>query len=419
MNFMVKILKVKVYNFLRWTEKWLKTDMVYLTKGGFWLTAGQIFSSLSAFLLSIAFANLLPRETYGTYKYVLSIASLLSIPTLSGMTTSLAQAVAGGYDGSFIPALKARIKWGLFGALASLILSGYYFYQSNSTLTIGFLITAVFLPFMDSFNSYEAVLIGKKLFKTSTKYNITIKAVATIAIISTLYLTKNIFLIIFSYFIIYTILRFIFLQITIYKIELNPKQDPKTISYGKHLSLMNVISTAASQLDKILIFNYLGAIELGIYSFAIAMPEQIKGLLNNIQTLALPKFTQSTHHENRKTILIKMLKFSVIVFPVVIIYIITAPYIFKLFFPQYLDAVFYSQIFSLSLLTIPAGLPITFLQSQVSTKKLWQLNLITPITQIIVMFIGVYFYGLMGLIMARVISRIINFILFIKMVEKK
>src|SRR3989338_6258286 len=118
---MVKILKVKTYNFLRWTEKWLKTDMVYLTKGGFWLTAGQLFSSLSAFLLSIAFANLLPRETYGTYKYVLSIASLLSIPTLSGMTTSLAQAVAGCYDGSFIPALKARIKWGLFGALASLI----------------------------------------------------------------------------------------------------------------------------------------------------------------------------------------------------------------------------------------------------------------------------------------------------------
>jgi len=392
--------------------------MVYFSRGGFWLTAGQMFSSLSAFLLSIAFANLLPKETYGTYKYVLSIASILSIPTLSGMTTSLAQAIASGSDGSFIPAVKARIKWGLLGALASLILASYYFYQADTTLTISFLMAAVFLPFMDSFNSYEAILVGKKLFKTSTKYNIIMKAAATIGMISTLYLTKNIFLIIFSYFILYTVLRFIFLQITIYKIELNHQQDPKTISYGKHLSLMNVISTAASQLDKILIFNYLGAIELGIYSFAIAMPEQIKGLLNNIQTLALPKFTQSTHRENRKTILIKMLKFSVIVFPVVIIYIITAPYIFKLFFPQYLDAVFYSQIFSLSLLTIPAGLPITFLQSQANTKKLWQLNLITPITQIIVMFIGVYFYGLMGVIMARVISRIINFILFVKMVEK-
>ena len=145
---MVKILKVKTYNFLRWTEKWLKTDMVYFSRGGFWLTAGQMFSSLSAFLLSIAFANLLPKETYGTYKYVLSIASILSIPTLSGMTTSLAQAIASGSDGSFIPAVKARIKWGLLGALASLILASYYFYQADTTLTISFLMAAVFLPFM-------------------------------------------------------------------------------------------------------------------------------------------------------------------------------------------------------------------------------------------------------------------------------
>ena len=78
-------IKIKAYNLLRWSEKWTKTDMIYLARGGFWLTLGQVISSLSAFLLAIAFANLLPKETYGEYKYILSIASILAIPTLTGM----------------------------------------------------------------------------------------------------------------------------------------------------------------------------------------------------------------------------------------------------------------------------------------------------------------------------------------------
>lgn len=416
---MLKKLRTKTYNFLRWTEKWTKTDMIYFTKGGFWLTTGQMFSALSAFLLSIAFANLLPKETYGNYKYILSIASILSIPTLSGMTTALAQSVAKGYDGSLKLVLKTRIKWGLLSALASLILAGYYFYQGNNILTLSFLISAIFLPLMDPFNSYDALLVGKKLFRTSTRYNIIMKAVATIGMIGTLYLTKNIFLIIFSYFILYTSLRFIFLQFTIYKIRLNDQQDSKTISYGKHLSLMGVIDILAAQLDKILVFNFLGAIELGIYSFAIAMPEQIKGLLKGIQSLALPKFTQSKYRENRKSIIIKMFKLSLLVSPIIIIYIIAAPYIFKIFFPQYLDSVLYSQIFSISLITISASLPVTFLQSQVATKKLWQMSLLSPTIQIFTLFIAIYFYGLIGMISARIINRFINLLIVTVMIENK
>ena len=415
---MLEITRNKTYHFLRWTEKWIKTDMVYFTTGGFWLTVGQLFSSLSAFLLSIAFANLLPRETYGIYKYVLSIASILSIPTLSGISTALTQSVAKGFEGSLKLAIKTRIKWGLIGTIASLILAGYYFYQNNTSLTFSFLIVAIFLPFMDSFSSYEAVLIGKKLFKVNTKYNILIKVCATIITISTLYLTDNILLIVFSYFILYTTLRLIFLKITIYKTKLNNRQDQQIISYGKNLSFMDIIGIITSQLDKILIFSYLGAVELGIYAFAIAMPEQIKGIFKNIYTLSLPKFTQSNYKENRRTILIKMFKLSLVVLPIIIIYILAAPYIFKWFFPQYLDSVFYSQIFSISLLTLPNVFPVAFLQSQKAQKKLYQYSIVSPIIQIITLFILIYFFDLMGIVMARILNRFINLFFSITLIDK-
>ncbi len=147
---MIEKTKIAVYKLLKKSEKWTKTDMIYLAKGGFWLTLGQGVSSVSSFLLAIAFANLLPKETYGTYKYIMSIVSLLAIPTLAGMNTAIIQAVARGYEGSVMPAFKTKVKWGLLGGLASLILTGYYYFQGNNTLAISFLITAVFVPFMDS-----------------------------------------------------------------------------------------------------------------------------------------------------------------------------------------------------------------------------------------------------------------------------
>ena len=81
---------------LLWSEKYIKTDMVYLARSGFWLLFGQGTTLLSVLALSIVFANFLPKETYGTYKYILSLTGIFSIFTLPGMTTALIRATARG-----------------------------------------------------------------------------------------------------------------------------------------------------------------------------------------------------------------------------------------------------------------------------------------------------------------------------------
>lgn len=251
-------LKNKIHKLLRWSEKWTKTDMVYLARGGFWLTSGHIVSMISGVLLAIAFANLLPKETYGIYKYVLSIASILAIPTLSGMNTAINRSIAQGYEGSFVKALKTKIRWGLLGGLTSIGLAGYYYVNGDTILTLSFLIVAMFLPFMNSLSLYQSILVGKKEFKLFSKYNVIINIIVAITMVAILFFTNNILLVIFSYFIAYTLLHAIFLKVTLQKFALNNKIDPTTISYGKHLSLMGIISIVAGQIDKILIFHYLG-----------------------------------------------------------------------------------------------------------------------------------------------------------------
>lgn len=407
--------KSKIYNFLRWSEKYTKTDMVYLARGGFWLTSGQTISFVLTFLLSVAFANLLPRETFGFYKYVLSVVPILAISTLSGINMAVAQAVARGYEGSLIPALKSKIRWGLLGALASLILAGYYYFQNNTILTISFLIAAVFLPFKDSFAIYGTLLQGRKLFNIITKYSVISQIVAIGVLIITLFITKNFLLILLIYFASWTFLHFLFLKITFKKFPPNQNQDPKTTSYGKHLSLINVIGILASYLDRLLIFHYLGPVNLAVYSFALAPVEQIKGLFKNIPTLALPKISPRSFKEINLMLYKRLFQLFLIGGFITLIYLLFAPYLFKILFPKYLDSVSFSQIFSI---TIALRLPVIFLstvgQSKITfipKEILYPAALLPQFVLIGLLFFLVKPYGIMGVIVSRILFLILAIII--------
>lgn len=406
----IEKLKVKTHNFLRWTEQYTKTDMVYLAKGGFWLTLGQGISAISSFLLAIAFANLLPKETYGVYKYILSIAGLLAIPTLNGMNSAIIQATARGFEGSFIPAIKTKIRWGLLGGLFSLILSGYYYSQGNSVLVISFLIAAIFIPFMDSFGAYNALLQGKKLFKTSTQYTILSQLIAISSLIGTLFLTKNLFLIVLAYFTSWTLTRFIFLKITLKKFPPNQNQDPKTISYGKHLSLVGIVITIASYIDRLVLFHYLGATQLAIYSIAIAPPEQIKSIFKNLSILTLPKFAQSTKAEIRKTLPYKLFILFALLIGLIIAYTLAAPLLFKILFPKYIESVFYSQM---SIFMIIGGMiPVlnSVLLAKQANPEIYKSNIYISVFQIIITLTLGYLFGIIGVITAKISVQIFGLI---------
>lgn len=398
-------LKAKIINILRWSEKYAKTDMVYLAQSGSWLIFGQIVATGSAFLLGIAFANLLPKEVYGNYRYVLSLFSILAIPNLAGMETALTRSVAQGKEGALMPTVKARIRWGILGGLASIIVAFYYFFNGNNELTLAFLLAAAFIPLMDSFGNYSSFLSGKKLFNASTKYFSATQIVSVTSLLAALFLTRNLIVILLAYFLPYTLMRYAYLKLTLKKFQTNQIKDPEAISYGKHLSLMNIINTVASYLDKVLVYHYLGAVQLAIYSFSIAMPEQIKASLKSVGILSLPKFSQRSKEEIKKAIWGKTARLFLAISVIIIIYILSAPLIFKIFFPQYMESIFYSQIFSISLLAATSTLPSSAMQAQRAQKELYLYNTWSSVVQIILLFALLHFYGLLGIVLARVITR--------------
>ncbi len=410
--------KTKLYKLIRYSEKYTKTDMVYLTKGGFWLSLGQGVATISSFLLAIAFANLLPKEIYGQYKFIFSIIALLSIPTLQGLNTALTRAVAQGYEGSLIPVIKTKIKWGALGSLASLSVAVYYYFQGNITLTFAFLIASIFIPFFQSLAVSGNFLNGKKLFREFTSLKIILNLITTASVITTIFFTNNLLILILVYFFSYSIIRLFFILFILAKHKTNQKHNPETISYGKHLSVIQIVSIIADNIDKIILWHYLGAIELAIYSFAMAPIAQIRKALNTLVTLALPKLAQKKIQDIRKTLPFKLVKLLMLIVPIIIIYILFAPYLYKLLFPEYTKSIFYSQIFALVLLFQPVNLIRTTFTAHAHKRKIYFLSTINPIFKITAFIIFIPLFGILGAIISLLAAQFFNLILTLILFNK-
>ena len=396
---MLNNLKNKIHRFLIWSQKYTQTDNIYLFRGGFWLILGQIIWTAASFLLAMAFANLLDPATYGNYKYILSLVGILSIFSLGGINVAVTQAAARGLESSFYAGFQTKFKWSLLGSLVAIGAAIYYFVQGNELLPIPLLILAIFFPLMQASRIYGNFLEGKKLFDIETKYGMASQIIFVGAMITTLFLTKNLFWLIAAYFVSNTFLNYFFYLRTKFKLQPNKKEDPQTISFGKHLTLIGILDRGSKEIDKVLLFTFIGPVELAVYSFAILIPNQIAATLANIKVLALPKLAAKSREEIKKNLMKKVRKLFIFVGAIIAVYIVAAPYIYKIFFPKYLASVPYSQLFILYLITIPFDLLSIFFQAKMMKKEIYLLR-ITGIVRLTLFAVLIPIWGIWGAILA-------------------
>lgn len=405
-------MKEKIKLVLIWSEKYTKTDMLYIAKEGIWLGGTHVIRILLLFGLSLAYANLLSPTDYGMLRYILSTFAILSFLSFPGIDIALIQKVSEKkipFSNKFV---HTRILYSFLGSIAFITLAGWYFFHTDYTFAFFSIIIALFFPFYHSLDVYKSYLQGIQQFKILGICETWETLGTTLSVIATLFFTKNILIILCIYLGTWTLLKVILYTYTyrkFLKASLPTASDIQGVfSYGKSLTLVNVIQIISFHLDKILIFQFLGAAELAIYTFAIALPEQIKGLLKYINALALPKFSQkkmpSTHHE----IIQKMFRATLLIFPIVCLYIFLAPIIFRLFFPQYESSILFTQIFSTTLLTFPFYLTGTILQAQKKAKQFTSYIISVHTLNIIIIFTGVYFFGLYGAIIGAVLNKYVG-----------
>ena len=398
--------------------------MVYLARGGTLSFIGQGASIVASLVLAVAISHFLSKEAYGEYKYVLSIVGMLSVFSLNGISSAVFQSAAAGFDGALIRGFWANIRWSALIFAGTLTLASYYFIMGNPSLATEILIGGSLSPFLASTNLFASFLGGKKDFYRQTVYGIIDNVIPILIFIGVVIVTGNPIILVATYFLTNLLAGLYFYRRTIdvYHASLH-LHDEEMLTYSKHLSLMGIIGGISSSLDQILLFHYVGAAQLATYNFATAIPDLMKGHAKNIDAMLQARFVNRGAREIQEGMSNKIGWFAFINIIITLTYITAAQYIFNALFPAYQDAVFYSQIYALWMLSIAFDPYSTYLVAKKLTNELYANYLFYSVVQIASMLVGVLFWGLIGLVIARVATRflvaILNYILYRRAIARE
>lgn len=408
--------------FANFIQKIFKIDAHYFLKGGFWLTLGQFFTIIFGLLSTTLFAHFLTETEYGLYKYLLNLATIFSAFSLTGLGQAILQATAKGFYGFYKNTIKINFIYSLFISTIAIIGALYYYLNENVTIATGCIIISFFQPLIITYKFLPIYLQGSKKFEQSTKVLlIRIFFVTTTSTIM-LFTTRNILVLLTTYLLSTLIINLI--SHILYKQD-NTKVSEKTLirhlSYAKHSSLRNIISLIGLKLDTIIIFIYLGAHQLAIYSIAVVIPDQIKGLLKNLASLLVQKYSKHTDKEKLlKSVPKRSVELFLILTFLTIFYILFSPYLYGFLFPKYSESIFYSQLYSLIFLTHVFYIPYSILQANMEEIKLYYLSIFSSIFLITLLIILIPKYEIFGAIISVLIYRIIfAAVTFISLIKEK
>ena len=393
------------YRFLRWTEKYTKTDMIYVASGGFWLVAGQVMLTLLGFCSAWVFANYLPAELYGNFRYILSVTAIIGTLSLSGIGTAVSRSVAHDHEGSLPIAFRASFKWGWVMVVAGAIGAIYYFLQHNAVLAFGMLLAGAANPFFVSCSLHDSFLEGKKWFKRKMWLSLIRNVAPVLGVTLIVLLTDNLFLILGAYFILNAATAFAIYRYVVAKYVTNNESDDDVMHYGIHLSAVNLISTINTNIDRIILFQFIGATPLAIFSFAQAPLNYVQVGFQMVKTMLFPKFAERSVREIKRGAGRKVLLLTVVSVVATAAHILIAPVFFHTFFPAYTESIPITQILALTTLTIPT---IVFSQAFLAHKKqnqMYILRIIGLASKVLALVILMPLYGVWGVAWAAVISK--------------
>ena len=402
----------KAHSALRSSERALNLDIPYILRGGLWTTLSFGIGTLASLVTMVAFGNLLPREAYGTYNYLLSLGASLSFLTLSGMGVGVLRAVARGHENVVPHALRLQLKWNLIATATVMTAAAYYGYKGNMLFAAGLFMLAFAYPIAEAFHINLQVLNAKKRFDLITRFGSITTLVGTALTVTTLFLTDNVLILIGVYFLMALAPNIIIYNIVAQGLD-KSAPDPEQIKEMKrtafHITASGLIGMIASYIDKIILFQAAGPAALAVYGFALAGPDRLKSLIKNWASIAQPRLAQSSL-ESIRLVLYKRIAFSMLVGGgLSLIYWFMAPLLFKLFLPLYLDAIPYSQTLALSLIVSSAAV---YLSNVFSTQNMLRATYLFSLGNHIVrilLYVGfAWFWQIWGLIVASILSNAFN-----------
>ena len=277
-------------------EKQLDVDILYIVSNGFWLLLAQSLNFILAFALTIFLSRNLPAESFGLYKFATTMLGTLLVFSIPGMNAASTRAISRGKAVNLDKILMSKIRFALYGSLITASLALYYQLTHNLNLRNIFIAMTLFLPFFDSFYIYSSYLKGYKKFKSLAKLNGISKIVQTISLVSVALIFKDVttlFAVYASSFILIQAVIYIYIRQSQTYHHYKDKHDEtaSVIQYGRRLFKVNFLGHLFDNLDKILVWHFMGAKALAVYIILITIPLSLARFITPLSELILPKIS--------------------------------------------------------------------------------------------------------------------------------
>jgi O-antigen/teichoic acid export membrane protein len=335
------------------------------------------------------------------------MSAMVGLVCLPGLDTALTRAIAKGKEKTYFLCERERLKFGFLSFLIFLIIGFWYFLHKNFILGFSFLVVGILYPFLATFSLYGVFWYAKKRFDVQNKYFVFHNLLGAIVLILFIILKPTIFSVIFGYFFAYTFATFLFWVLTRKEIKKETEEDKEAISYGKHLTIMSVPGAISAQIDNVIIWQFIGPIQVAIYAYALRLVERISELIP-FSALAFPKMAEKNLKEDhmKRSIFDKFLKLFWFSIPFTILYILFCPIFFKIFFPTYRESIIYSQVLALTLIFSPFSFLATAFLAEAKKGELYILNIAPQILKIVLFFVLIPLFGIWGGVCSILISQI-------------
>lgn len=378
--------------------------------GSIYITIGRALAFLASFAVVMVMGRYVSRDTAGSYNIIIAALSIISITTLPGMTTALPRAIARGHNGAVRSILQRRLYWGMTGSMIAALTGIVLLITGNHSLGLGFIVAAPFVPLTDTFsNTAFGFWNGKKRFDRTALLTIAYYASLAVLTIPVMILSDNLVVIVLVVMLAQTLAG-----CAVYKTisrQARGTNDPDSVQLGMHLTVMQICSIIASNIDRIITGIMFGPAATAVYTFAVT-PISKAWQLVPFGVVSLPHFSAHTFTKAVQTIILRKTRnLFLISIPATIVLIIIAPIIYTLFFPLYPDSVIYFQLLCTTLLFAPIALLRSALTAFNQTRSLYIIEITNPLLKIILLIIGGAMFGLRGIAYATIAAACIDAII--------
>jgi O-antigen/teichoic acid export membrane protein len=398
---------------LRKSEKFFRTDMVYVFRSSFWMGVGQAVSSASTFLLAIALTYVLPIEAYGSYKMIFSVMGILQAFSLTQISVAVTRAAARGEDRAILTGFRSNIIWGLPKLILAAPVCAWYLWHGQRDIAWGLAFAVPGALLVQGIELYGAFLIGKKEFKLGSRLAVIQTLLSSALIAASLFFTRNVVAIVAVYFgaNILTHIPLYAWVVRTFRVREKSSDGRAAVNYGWHLSLMRVLGTITFQLDNYLVGTFLGTSPLAFYSVAKAPPQQLRILGKNLSAISLPKLAEKRPDELKRLVPRKALVVLVFSVGLITAYVLGAPYLYKWFFPKYVASVPYSRWYSLLILSFPLVLFQNSLIAHQETRAQYVIETVIPVFKTILYLILIPRFQVAGVVGCLLVTEVLHILL--------